>query len=154
MLEKMLIDLIILLLGKSAVVGIGYFQRWKVVRIDAEGQKPGRIVNALKGDILRTSEGRSQRTDEGGQMTGTGTRADYLNLTNRRFFGDPSNLFLFGSFLNQSFFSFLVFFFGYDTILIGFIKILQFLSESGGYGGWFMFSFFFTRAAGNKRHTK
>ena len=60
--------------------------------------------NALKGDILRTSEGKSQRTDEGGQRTGTGTKADYINLTNHRFFGDPSNLFLFGSFFNQSLF--------------------------------------------------
>ena len=44
MFEKMPVDFIIVLRGKCAMVGVGYFQRGKVIRIDAEGQKPGWII--------------------------------------------------------------------------------------------------------------
>jgi hypothetical protein len=65
-------------------------------------------------------------------------------------FGDPSDLFLLRSLFDQPLFGFVIFFLGYDSILIGLVKILQFLPQGGGDCGRSGFSLGLASAAGSE----
>lgn len=77
-----------------------------------------------------------------------------VDPTDRRLFGDPSVLFLLRSLFDQPLFGFVIFFLGYDSILIGLVKILQFLPQGGGDRGRSRFNIAFASAAGSKIHAR
>jgi hypothetical protein len=65
-------------------------------------------------------------------------------------FCDPPDLFLFRSLFYQPLFGFVIFFLGYDSILIGLVKIQQFLPQGGGDCGRSGFNIGFASAAGSE----